>query len=199
MSKPRRSRKSSSFSVPENGVDLRQFAIRMGLSAGGAAAGGMAQRILKRQKSSLGSLLKAAAAGVTAALLVAAARPVLARAGLLSEQKEHEANDDGRELPDLLLGGAGRGLVYGALLHPLLPGPPFLRGMAFGTAEYVLGPVGGASGLLQPLTPWQKVPGMAHLFHPGDPSRTPFVDHLLYGVALGVLYGRGARKGTRGD
>ncbi|MEX2526637.1 MAG: hypothetical protein WEA09_03290 [Gemmatimonadota bacterium] len=199
MSKPRRSRKSSNFSLPEDGVDLRRLAIRMGLSAGGAAAGGVAERMLRRQKSSLGSLLKAAAAGVTAALLVAAARPVLARAGVLSREPEDEDNEDRAELPDLLLGGAGRGLVYGALLHPLLPGPPLLRGMAYGTVEYVLGPVGGASGLLQPLTPWRKVPGMSHLFHPGDPSRTPFVDHILYGVALGVLYGRGARKGTRGD
>lgn len=198
MSKPRRSRKSSNFSLRDNDVDLRRLAIRMGLSAGGAAAGGVAERILRRQKSSLGSLLKAAAAGVTAALVVAALRPVMARAGMLSRNAEGD-DDEGGELPDLLLGGAGRGLVYGALIHPLLPGPPFLRGLAYGTAEYVLGPVGGASGLLQPLTPWRKVPGMAHLFHPGDPSRTPFVDHILYGVALGVLYGRGARKGISGD
>ncbi len=99
-----------------------------------------------------------------------------------------------------LLAGAARGMLYGAVLEPRLPGPPLLRGVTYGVIEYVTSPFGGLDGILGASSPHRTMPIVAALL--GDSAATSgagsITDHVAFGVTLGLLYGAGrARRGSR--
>ncbi len=101
-----------------------------------------------------------------------------------------------------LLSGAARGILYGAVLEPRLPGSPLLRGATFGVLEYVTSPFGGLDGILGASSPNRTMPIVAALLDPsasGARSRTESITHhVVFGVALGLLYGGGrASRGSR--
>ena len=101
-----------------------------------------------------------------------------------------------------LLTGAARGMLYGAVLEPRLPGSPLLRGATFGVMEYVTSPFGGLDGILGASSPTRTMPIVAALLGPsaaGARSGTESITHhVLFGVALGLLYGGGrASRGSR--
>ncbi len=101
-----------------------------------------------------------------------------------------------------LLTGAARGMLYGAVLEPRLPGSPLLRGATFGVMEYVTSPFGGLDGILGASSPNRTMPIVAALLGPsaaGAKSGTESITHhVLFGVALGLLYGGGrASRGSR--
>ena len=101
-----------------------------------------------------------------------------------------------------LLTGAARGMLYGAVLEPRLPGSPLLRGATFGLMEYVTSPFGGLDGILGASSPNRTMPIVAALLGPsaaGARSGTESITHhVLFGVALGLLYGGGrASRGSR--
>jgi len=131
-------------------------------------------------------LVRGAAAGAGAALAL-----VLLR--LLRERGEGGARPDATELAqevsDELLAGAGRGVLYAALLHPLLPGPPLLRGALAGTADYLASPLGGVFSQLQPLSPIRRVPVISVLLEIGDVEESGLLPFILQGAILGALYG----------
>jgi len=97
-----------------------------------------------------------------------------------------------------LLSGAARGVLYGAVLEPRLPGSPLLRGATFGVMEYVTSPFGGLDGILGSSSPHRTMPIIAALLGPGDSVAVSMADHVAFGVTLGLLYGAGsARRGNR--
>ena len=99
-----------------------------------------------------------------------------------------------------LLVGAARGMLYGAVLEPRLPGSPLLRGATFGVMEYVTSPFGGLDGILGASSPHRTVPILAALLGPSDSGAGAgsIADHVAFGVTLGLLYGAGsARRGRR--
>jgi hypothetical protein len=97
-----------------------------------------------------------------------------------------------------ILTGAARGMLYGAVLEPRLPGSPLLRGATFGVMEYVTSPFGGLDGILGASSPHRTMPIIAALLGPTDSMALSIADHVAFGITLGLLYGRGsARRGRR--
>ncbi len=127
------------------------------------------------------STVRAAAAGAGAAVVIELVRP------LLAGEAEIGSLDD--QTPDRVLAGAVQGLVYGTLLEPWIPGPPLLKGAVYGGAEYVAMDVGGISKLLGGHSAVGKLPGLGPMLTELDPQERAFVEHVLFGVALAVLYG----------
>lgn len=130
-------------------------------------------------------LLRAAAAGAGASLL----RELL---HMLSHRDLRLPDLDERLL-ERVAAGVARGLLYGALADPRLPGPPALRGLLYGSAEYVLEPVGGLNSLAGRHAPHRALPVVGALigevvdaWESGDEG---LVDHLVFGLTLALLYG----------
>lgn len=171
--------------APERGAtDLILVA---GLSA--AALSGL-RRWADGRRPAIGSLVRGALAGAGAAACVHVVR-VLGRPR--SETVESEPSD----ALDRLLAGAGRGLIYSAILDPLLPGPPIVRGALAGTAEYLAAPLGGLFTHLETLSPIRRVPFISVLLETGKADENDrFLSFLAYGVILSAIYG--ASEGTRG-
>ncbi len=97
-----------------------------------------------------------------------------------------------------ILTGAARGMLYGAVLEPRLPGSPLFRGATFGVMEYVTSPFGGLDGILGASSPHRTMPIIAALLGPSDSMALSIADHVAFGITLGLLYGRGsARRGRR--
>lgn len=132
-----------------------------------------------RRRPGLFRLFRAGAAGAAASFLAELAKPLLLGkpAG-----KPLEA-----ELTDILLTGVGRGLLYAALVEPRVPGPPLLRGTAYGALEYALGPWGGLEELAGSEAPQGKVPALSILLKDRGKDEE-FVERVAFGVALALLY-----------
>ena len=99
-----------------------------------------------------------------------------------------------------LLTGAARGMLYGAVLEPRLPGSPLLRGATYGVMEYMTSPFGGLDGILGASGPHRTMPIVAALLGPRvfGSGAVSMADHVAFGVTLGLLYGEGsARRGSR--
>ena len=148
-------------------------------------AGSVLTRVLSiwpsRQGPGLLRLLRAGAAGAAAALLAEAARP------FLTGQHPDTALEE--KMTDLLLAGAGRGLLYAALVEPRIPVPPILQGIAYGGLEYALRPWGGLGELAGSGAPQGKIPALSVLLRdPGTEEK--LVEHVAFGVALALLYDR---------
>jgi hypothetical protein len=144
------------------------------------------------RRPGLGSLARGALAGAGAVACVHAFA-VLRRHGS-DEDNDHETRPV--DVLDELLSGAGRGIIYAAILDPLLPGPPLLRGSLAGTAEYLSAPLGGIFSNLEKLSPIRRVPFISVLLETGEPSDDDsFFSFLAYGLILGALYGDTGRGG----
>ena len=111
----------------------------------------------------------------------------------LSTRRTERTSDggDSDSLTGELLAGAGRGLIYAALLDPCLPGSPPLRGALVGTAHYLAAPLGGLFARMQEFSPVRRVPLVSALLEVGTAPDAPFEDYLLEGVLLGLIYGNG--------
>ncbi|TVP53904.1 MAG: hypothetical protein EA351_14290 [Gemmatimonadales bacterium] len=162
--------------------DGTPFALNQALAAALTAAAGTAlRRWAARRRPGAGRLLRGALAGAGAAAITAGLRALWGDRG------------DSTDLADSLLLGAGKGVVYTAILDPVLPGPPALRGAITGLAEYMSAPWGGLMGPLSSLTPAQKLPLVGALLEEGDREEDPLLSYLIYGAALGLLAGSEAR------
>lgn len=145
-------------------------------------AGTFLTRILSlwpgRRKPGLFRLGKAGAAGAAAAFLASLVGPILSREG------ESGGDDD---LANLLLSGAGRGLLYAAIVEPRVPGPGLLQGGVYGVLEWALVPWGGLEELAGPAAPQGKIPVLATLLR-GTEEEEQLLEHLVFGMALALLY-----------
>ena len=139
-------------------------------------------------------LTRAALAGAGAALALSLFRP--------GKNGTKEGGQTPYDPTEELLTGAARGMLYGAVLEPRLPGSPLLRGATFGVMEYVTSPFGGLDVILGASSPNRTMPIVAALLGPGGSGVKPragsIIDHVAFGVALGLLYGAGrASRGSR--
>lgn len=134
-----------------------------------------------RRRPGLFRLLKAGAAGAAASFLSELARPLIS--GKPSDGSLEE------ELTDILLSGAGRGLLYAALIEPRVPRPPVLQGTTYGALEWALSPWGGLEELAGSAAPQHNVPVLSVLLK-NRGGEEQFLEHLAFGLALALLYDR---------
>jgi hypothetical protein len=156
-----------------------------------ASTGTVVSRLLSawpaKRRPTLVRLLRAAAAGASATLLRELLDP------LLQGKAQLPSFDDG--LGDRLTAGAARGLVYGGVVDPRLPGPAMARGVTYAAAEYLLSPWGGLRKLVGTHAPYHRLPVVSNLLDDPKAGEEAFLDHLVFGVALGLLYGDGDGDG----
>ena len=126
------------------------------------------------------SLLRAGLSGAAAALVVDLVRPIL--------EGEPALPVLDRETGDRLLGGFAQGLLYGALVEPRVPGPALVKGALYGTVEYAADPMGGLGTMLAPHTPQGRLPVLGELFASVASHERVYVEHLVFGIALALLY-----------
>lgn len=208
VSPPEKARKKLSGLAAR--ADARASASRAGAGSGGTGRGdgvstdelvsagimALAVRVLDawhpRRKAGLGGLLRAGAAGAGAALLLELARPLLLGAPELQVL--------GSDTGDRLLAGVGQGLLYGAVVEPRVPGPPLLKGAIFGSAEYAADPAGGLAHLLGAHAPQGRVPILRRLLEDLTMHDRAYAEHLVFGIALALLYGSSlSSNGIRDD
>jgi hypothetical protein len=134
-----------------------------------------------RKRPGLFRLLKAGAAGAAASFLAELARPAISGTPPETDLEE--------EFTDLLLSGAGRGLLYAAIVEPRVPGHPILRGTTYSALEYALTPWGGLEGLTGTAAPHRKIPVLSVLLQ-NRGEEEQFLEHLAFGIALALLYDR---------
>jgi len=140
-------------------------------------------RWVRARRPSLPRILRGAAAGAGAAGLLAVYH-------LLRRRNAGEDLTDLRsDLLDEVLAGAGRGVLYAAVLDPILPGPAVVRGATAGLLDYLLAPWGGVFSRLQGLSPAARIPVVNVLLEMGDAEDDPLLAFLLFGIALGLLTG----------
>lgn len=146
-------------------------------------AGSLLTRVVSmwpsRKGPGLFRLFRAGGAGAAAALLAGLIRPVLT-----SREQDGRLEEN---LSDILLTGAGRGLLYAALVEPRVPGPPLLRGAAYGGLEYLLSPWGGLGEVAGSSAPQGRVPALSVLLQDRGADED-LVEHIAFGVALALLY-----------
>jgi hypothetical protein len=183
-----------SEATPGNAVEgLRELpGVELLLSVG---TGTVVTRLLglwtPRHRPALSRLLRAAAAGAGASVLRELLHPLLRGEPRLPEWEEG--------IGERMAAGAARGLLYGSVAEPRLPGSALLRGAAYGTAEYLLSPYGGLKGLVGKHAPHRRIPILATVVEELEPGEETFLDHLAYGVALGLLYGDDASSGMASE
>jgi hypothetical protein len=124
-------------------------------------------------------LFRAGAAGAAAAFLAELIRPSL------TGRKPETAPEE--EVTDILLAGAGRGLLYAAMVEPRVPGHPVVQGMVYGGLEYALTPWGGLSELAGSHSPQGKIPALAVLLKDRGADEQ-LIEQIAFGVALALLY-----------
>lgn len=134
-----------------------------------------------RHATGIGDLIRAGLTGAGAALLVELARP------LLRGDAELPSLDDGTF--DRIVAGVAQGLVYGAVVEPRLPGPGIVRGAIFGAVEYAAVPMGGLGRVFGRATPQGRIPVVGRVLEGMDGRDRAFLEHLAFGVVIGVLYG----------
>lgn len=146
-------------------------------------AGGWKRRARARPR-----WLRAAAAGGGAAILARAARSLL---------PARTREDGGADLVGALLEGVGDGLLYAAFIEPRVPGPAAVQGAVYGVLDYATAPYGGLPGVLRTAAPSRAVALVARALQGDGVRRTGSLpDHLLFGLALALLYGSSrARSG----
>lgn len=146
-------------------------------------AGSILTRLLSfwpgRHRPGLFRLFKAGAAGAAASFLAELIRPALS--GETPDRKLEE------ELSEIILSGAGRGLLYAAIVEPRIPGPALLQGSTYGALEYALSPWGGLEELAGTAAPHRKIPVLSILLR-NRGEEEQFLEHLAFGIALALLY-----------
>ena len=149
-------------------------------------AGTLATRILPlwppRHRAGVLGLMRASASGAAASVCLRLLQPYLIGKG--------STGGINQELPDLLLSGVGRGLIYGAVVEPRVPGPSLLQGAAYASLEYLVAPWGGLEAVLGKESPQGRLPVLTYLFRADNPGEMHFLDHLVFGVTLALLYRR---------
>ena len=147
-----------------------------------------------RLRPGLLSLLRAAAGGAGAAFLRELLHPLL----------HDQPADTSRPIVDeeALLDGAARGLVYGSVVQPRLGGPQLLRGALYGSVEYAVSPLGGLGALLGDRLPAGRLGVLSRLAGNQVLGEDTFLDHVVFGLALALLYrpdGSDSKIGTVHD
>ncbi len=151
--------------------------------AAGATAliGHFVQGLPHKRKPGMMRLVRAGAAGAGAAIVSELIRSFrsggIQKSELLTLAK------------DAALSGAARGLLYGTLLEPRIPGPPIVRGAAYGYIEHLVTPYGGLTNMLGAAAPHRSLPFIADLLDELDPAEETLAEHIIFGITMAALYG----------
>jgi hypothetical protein len=159
-------------------------------TAAGAVAGKVFGLLPAQRSPGVLALLRAGAAGAGAALLRELLDPLL--------RGESRIPQLGPAAKEALFAGAARGLLYAAVVEPRLAGPATVRGLLYGSIEYAVSPWGGLTHLLGDRVPHHRIPLLEGLFEDYALGEDSYLDHLVFGVALGVLYGTDAPDTSSG-
>jgi len=124
---------------------------------------------------------RAVVAGVAATALAHLADTLEERAGGGSPTDETAADASAR-----YVAGIATAIAYASLIYPRIPGPPLVRGLAFGAIEAATLPQGGILATLRQVSPRLSIP-LASLALPGAAGSTPAAN-LAYGLGLGLVY-----------
>lgn len=173
------------FAPPRDAGDPQAPAARVAGTAAAAALTAAAAGLLgakrRRRPRRRAHWIRAAAAGGGAAAIARIARSI---AG------PESGASDAASLAGEVLEGVGDGLLYAAFVEPRLPGPTLFRGAAYGLLDYAMAPSGGLADLIHSIAPGRAVPRLASFLRGDGIRRTGSVyDHLIFGVALALLYG----------
>jgi hypothetical protein len=150
----------------------------------GAAGAWLVARVLRPGPV---SWTRVVIAGIAATFLADLAARTLddGLGGTGADNRAHDRADD----PETLLRRYGAGIAisagYASLLYPRLPGPPLLRGLAFGALEVAAAPRGGLVRLASE-TPGLQFP-LQGLALPLDDDAGPLAS-LAFGLGLGLFY-----------
>ena len=159
--------------------------------AGGAALAG---RLLNwwpaRGRVGPLGLFRAAAAGAGATFLARLLGP------LLHGEIRFPDSEDG--LANALLAGAARGMVYATVVEPRVPGSALVRGVTYGSIEFLASPWGGLLELVGKRAPHRLIPYLAAALDEYHPEDEGYLDHLTFALALALFYGA-ADLGEDGD
>ncbi|NNF39642.1 MAG: hypothetical protein HKN71_13305 [Gemmatimonadetes bacterium] len=189
LRKPEPDGADSAGSADDSSGEGGAAALNLLLAAG---TGTIISRLLSawpaKRRPTMVRLARAAVAGASATLLRELLEPMLQGKAELPEL------DEG--LSDRLTAGAARGLVYGGVVDPRLPGPPIVRGITYAAAEYLLSPWGGLRAVIGKHAPYHKLPVVSKLLDDPVAGEDAFLDHLVFGLALGLLYGDGDGEGV---
>jgi hypothetical protein len=153
--------------------NLEQAIVQTVLNSGGKAL----RSWVSENRPGARRLLRGALAGVGASALVALIRKV--RGDQVSAM----------DLLDAVAIGAAKGVIYTAVVDPLLPGPPVVRGALLAAGEHVAAPWGGVLPNLVSMSPLRRLPLAEELLRAGDDESDPALQHLIYSIALAVLTG----------
>lgn len=144
-----------------------------------AAAGWLLSRVFRPKPVSWPRVVLAGLAATLVADLV----------GRFGEETPAPGREPYAEDPEELFARFGAGIAmaagYASLLYPRLPGPPLLRGLAFGALEVAAAPRGGLVSVASE-APGIRFPLQA-LALPVDEDAGP-LSHLAFGLGLGFLY-----------
>lgn len=160
-------------------------------AVGTTLVGRLLESMPRKRTPTVARLLHAAAAGAGAALAREALRPVTSARSTIRPLAER-AKGAG-------LAGAARGLLYGGLIEPRLPGPPIVRGAIYGAVEHVAAPMGGLTHLAGARAPHRNIPILSDLFDDLEPSDETLLEHVLFGIAMAALYGARPADADRDD
>jgi hypothetical protein len=153
------------------------------LSTSATALAGRVLGVLPgRSAPSSWRLIRAAVAGAGAATALA-----ILRGAFRTEQNSSQPPDPTPEI----LAGTGRGILYGAVLEPHLPGSALMRGLTFGVLEYLVAPMGGLDEVLGAASPRRTIPVLGVLLGSDGFTAETLTENLVFGATLGVLYGEG--------
>jgi hypothetical protein len=143
-------------------------------------AGKMLDAWRPRHRVRFTGLLRASAAGAGAALVLDLVKPLL--------HGRLELGSVDRGTVDRMLAGLGQGLVYATVLEPRIPGSALLKGVLYGSAEFAAGAAGGLAHVVGVHEPRARLPIIGHLLDDLDPHDRDYVEHLVFGIVVGLLY-----------
>jgi hypothetical protein len=170
----------ASQSLPARGLTQDDALNALVTAAAGALAGRVIGLVPAKSTPGMRALVRAGFAGAGAALLRELAGPLL--------KGRLELPELGSGSKDAVLAGAARGLLYGSLLEPRLPGPPAVQGALYATIEYAASPWGGVASLLGDRAPHRRIPLLAGLLEGYATDDDGYMDHLVFGIALALFY-----------
>lgn len=151
------------------------------LSVGTRSLGSRLLMVLPlRKRAGFVGLLASAACGSAAAVVAEVFGAIVGPGKRLSLDTD--------ELTVTLLAGAGRGITYAGVVEPRVPGPAFLAGVVYGTAEHYTAAWGGLPSLLGSAAPHRRVPFLAEVLEGEERDGVTFTEHLVFGVALSIFY-----------
>lgn len=169
--------------TPENPFDSLVSAM-VTTVAGRAVAG-----LTRDSDSSITRVVRAGLAGAAGTLVLRLVRTRLLHAG-----------DPAVDPTTEVLAGAARGILYGSVVDPWLPGPGFAKGAVFGALEYSISPLGGLDRILGAASPHRTIPMLAAMMDTDDLTADTLLEHVVFGATVGLLYGSTAsRNGTVED